>query len=350
MGGNFQVTDCDILAKGEGLVSGRYGLVARNRVATMKCNTPLGGSCGLIVENNQFESLDPTAYQNIGGWGRNIYYAHNRQQSLYVHQADYSFTFDASSGAYLGGIAQANGSELTLAADPVYPKWAPENSTLWKRSVVCILKGRGAGQWRDVKSNLGRAGRLIARSMSRPDASSVATIVPFNGRVLIIGNRFEDAAWVNAGYGTSIDVVCAENDVMRSAALMNFGVHAEDWFEPSWYVQYFDNHVSEGQTQIESSSGGQRSERYGGPLTAWAVHRRQTLAPDNGGNIFVGGNIRDVIIENCTLNHPMSVIKVDAATQGVLLRDNHFAPAPGGHYEGDGLKNALIQPPMSSAK
>ncbi len=207
MGRNFQVTDCDIYAKGQALVSGYYGLIANNRILAAKTNTPLGGAWGVIVENNQFVGMDPTAYQNIAGCGRNIYYAHNRQESLFVHQADYSFTFDASAGAYLGGIAQALGAEITLAADPAYPDWAREESSLWRRSVVCILAGRGAGQWRDVQGNRGRAWKIDRPFDTAPDATSVVSIIPFNGRVLIVGNRFEDAAWVNAGYGTSIDVV-----------------------------------------------------------------------------------------------------------------------------------------------
>jgi hypothetical protein len=342
MGRNFQVTDCDIYAKGQALVSGDYGLIANNRILAGKTNTPLGGAWGVIVENNQFVGMDPTAYQNIAGCGRNIYYAHNRQESLFVHQADYSFTFDASAGAYLGGIAQTQGTDVTLAADPVYPDWAREESSLWRRSVVCVLSGRGAGQWRDVRGNRGRNWKIDRPFDTAPDATSVVSIIPFSGRVLIVGNRFEDAAWVNAGYGTSIDVICAENDVVRSALLMNLGVHADDWFEPSWYVQYFDNRVTEGQTGIESNGGGQKSDRYSGPLTCWAVHRRHTIAADNGGSISIAGNLRDVIVEGCTLNHSMSVIKADGAGQGVLLRNNHFFGSAEPRYEGDAAKNAVV--------
>jgi hypothetical protein len=350
MGQNFQVTNCDIYAKGQGLVSGKYGLIANNKIMAMKTNTPLGASLDMIVENNLFTGMDPTAYQNIAGSGRNIYYAHNAQESIYVHQADYSFTFDAGTGGYLGGF-EANGTHLTLGGNPTYPEWAKEDSWYWKVSVVCILNGRGAGQWREVVKNKGRAWEIDRPFDTQPDKTSVITIVPFNGRVLIIGNRFEDAAWVNAGYGTSIAVVCAENKLVRCALLMNFGVHSEYWFEPSWYVQYFDNEVSEGQTGIEASGGTPSSPQYSGPLTGWAVHRREVLTPDNGGSIRVAGNIRDVIVEGCTLNHPMSAIKVDSPeARGVLLRNNHFAGEPAPRYGGDGLKNAVVIPPAGQGK
>ncbi len=347
MGRNFEVTDCDIFATGAALRLGQYGVVANNRILAMKINTELGGSQNVIVENNQFVSMDPTTYQNIAGRGRNIYYAHNRHESLYVHQADYSFTFDASTGAYMGGIAKAEGTQLTLAADPTYPKWATEKSDWWRSACVCILAGRGAGQWRDVTSNKGRAWEIDRPFDTAPDATSVATIVPFNGRVLVVGNRFEDAAWVNAGYGTSIEVIYAENTLVRTGILMNHGVHAEDWFEPSWYVQYFDNRVTEGQTNIESLSGGQRSPLYTGPLTRCSVHRRQLLAADNSGNIIIHGNIANALVEECQLNNPFSEIKVDNEAHGVVFRNNSFAGKPNPRYAGDGLKSAVIVPALT---
>ncbi len=73
---------------------------------------------------------------------------------------------------------------------------------------------------------------------------------------------------------------------------MNYGVRTEEWFEPSWHVQYFDNRVCEGQTTVGSHGDGRKSERYAGPLTRWAVHRRQDLAADNSGGISIGGDIR----------------------------------------------------------
>ena len=346
LGRNSQVTDCDILAKGDGIVPGQYALLVKNIVRANKSNTPLGGSRQVIVENNHFVSMDPTAYQNIAGSGRNIYYYNNHQESLYGQQADYSFTFDAGGGAYLGGIAAADGTRLTLAADPTYPDWAKEKSDLWRRSVVCILSGRGAGQWRDVTANHGRSWEIDRPFDTLPDATSIATIVPFNGRVLIVGNHFEDANWVNAGYGTSIEVVCAENHLARCADLMNFGVGAQGWFEPSWYVQFFDNQVTEGRTHVGSNGDGRRSPLYSGTLTRWAIHRRQVIAADNSGSITLGGNLRDAIVEGCTLDNANSEIKVDEQTQGIVLRNNEFVGKPAPRYEGGGLKNAVVLPAL----
>jgi hypothetical protein len=346
LGKNFQVTDCDILAKGDGLVPGQYGLITHSRIMSNKSNTPMGNSRCVIIEDNQMVSMDPTAYQNIAGVGRNIYYGHNHHEALYAQQSDYSFTFDAGGGAYVGGIAKADGTQITLAADPTYPKWAQENSNLWKRGAIFILDGRGVGQWRDVISNHGRNWEIDRPFDVAPDATSVASIVPFNGRVLVIGNSFEDANWLNAGYGTSIDVICADNHLARCADIMNYGVRYQGFCEPSWHVQFFNNTAAEGITHISSTGDGHKQEGYAGPLTRWAIHRHQNLTADNSGSITLGGNLRDAIVENCTLKHPLSIIKVDKGPQGVVLRNNDFSPGTSPRYAGDGLKDALAEPPV----
>ena len=172
-----------------------------------------------------------------------------------------------------------------------------------------------------------------------PDATSVATIASFNGRTLVVNNQFEDGNWVNAGNGMSIDVICAGNH-RPLADLMNYGLHGETFAQPSWHVQYFDNTVAEGQTQVGSSGGGHKSEIYSGPVTRWSIHRRQNIAADNGGSIGISGNVRDAIVEGCTLKHPASVVKVDGAAEGVVLRNNVFEGTDTPRYEGDGVKKA----------
>jgi hypothetical protein len=349
LGDNFQVTDCDILAKGDAVVPGRFGLIARNQIRSNKSNTPMGGAQDVIIEENSFVGMDPTAYQNISGAGRNIYYAHNRQENLYAQQADYSFTFDAGTGAYLGKIAAAQSTRLTLLADPIFPNWAGQTSKLWNSACVCVLDGVGTGQWRDVLSHQGRVWELDRPFDPAPDANSVVTIVPFNGRVLAIGNRFEDANWVNAGYGTSIDVVYAENELVRCAELMNYGLFTHNSYQPSWHVQYLDNRITEGQTKIATSGNGHKTD-YAFPLTSGAVHRRQIVASDNSGSIVIGGNLRDVIVEDCILQNPDSVIRTDGVAQGVLFRNNRFEGPNGQRYEGSGLKEAVVPTATGSGK
>ncbi len=322
LGNNAEVTDCDILAKGTGLVPGRYCLISRNRIMAGKTNCTLGGSEQAIVEDNHFVSLYPTAYENIAGSGRNIYFARNLQESFHVHQADYSFTFDAGDGAYFGKLAAVHGTQLALAEDPSYPNWAAEKSGLWRKSIVVISDGRGAGQWRRVVSNHGRQWEIDRPFDCPPDGTSLVTIVPMNGRVLVIGNRFEDANWVNASYGTAIDVIFAENRLYRCAQLLNYGCQTDQAFQPSWYVQFLDNQLWEGQTSIDTTGSVRDRAKFPCPITRCTINRGNLLGGDNSGDISVSGCTRDVIVEGCVLRFPTSQIRVSSDPKDVLLRKN----------------------------
>ena len=119
LGNNGRVTDCDLLAQGLAITyNGRGVWIARNKIMAGKALIALEHSDGAIVEDNEFISVDPTAYINLSGEGRNMYYARNRHGSQFVHQSDFSFTFDGQGGAYLGKVAAASGTAITLADEP----------------------------------------------------------------------------------------------------------------------------------------------------------------------------------------------------------------------------------------
>ncbi len=342
MGKYGTVTDCDILAKGLGIAfsNGIGDVIARNRVQAGKCPISLQTADGMIVEDNQFISLDPTAYINLSNVGRNLYYAHNRHEAEFGVQSDFSWTFDGSGVAYQGAVATADGTQLTLAKDPSYPSWEPESSPIWKRGVVCVLAGKGTGQLRFVTANAGRSWQVDRPFDVSPDTSSVVCIVPFRGRTLMIGNHFEDSGWVNLGYGTSIDVVCANNSMYRCGALLNYGLRDPDGVLPSWHVQYFDNDVYEGATLVQTTADHRNADVFSGTSTTAAVHRRLHMHADNGGSIDVGANATDVIVEHCQLDNARSVLSVSADSSGVLLRGNHFAGTSS--YIGNGVSKATI--------
>jgi hypothetical protein len=350
LGNNFEVSDCDIVAKGEGLISGQYGVIARNRILAGKTNCPLGGAREVIVEDNQLVSMQPTAYMNISGVGRNLYFAGNTQEAIQAHQADYSFTFDAGCTAYFGKLAVGDGKRLTLAADPTYPKWAPESAEQWKRAIVCVQEGRGAGQWRYVVAHKGRHWEIETPFACTPDASSVVTIVPMLGHVLVVNNRFEDANWVDAAYGTSIDVVYAGNRLYRCAQLLNYGLTSPGDYQPSWYVQFLDNEMHEGYTDVDTSGSVRDTKDFTGAITRCTIHRRHLFAEDNCGVISISGRTCDVIVEGCVLRNPANVIRVDNDAQWVVLSHNHFEASPTPRYEGNRLHEAVVVPAADVAK
>lgn len=325
LGRNFEVSDCDIIAKGEGLKLGEFGVVARNRILAGKSPCSLGGARGVIVEDNVFISTYPTAYQNIAGVGQDVYYARNRHEAQNVHQADFSFTFDRGGTAYQGALASIAGIKLTLAADPHFEKWADARSGLWRKAVVCVVSGKGSGQWRRVASFAGREWTLSEPFVVAPDERSVVTIVPLCGRALIIGNRFEDANWVNAGFGTALDIIYADNRLARCADLLNYGMAAPEYLCPNFSVQFFDNELSEGLSSITIGGSVRPVGSFAGQVTQNVVHRRARLTADNSGGVVIQGALRDVIIEGCSFAHPDSGIRVERGPTGVLLRHNRSA-------------------------
>jgi hypothetical protein len=332
-GENFQITDCDFMTPGEGVRAGRYGVIANNRIAAGKSNCVMGGAHAIIVDDNEFTGLAPTTYVNIAVAGRNILYARNRQRSQFTHQADYTFTFDAGPHAYAGRLAEVAGTKLTLADDPPYVKWATAASPMWLGSVVCIVHGRGTGQYRDVVAHDGRSWTIAKPFDVAPDDTSYVTIVPFSGRTLIVGNTFEDANWVNAGYGTSLDIVCAGNQLVRCSSLLSYGGDMHGMLLPSWHIQYLDNRITEGTTNFNVSGSYRNAKRFDGPITRGVVLRRNVFEDDNFGGITIGDHLGDVVVEHSTLSSAGGEISMSGKATGGLFRENSFGQGQPPRYK-----------------
>src|SRR5262249_47498901 len=150
---------------------------------------------------------------------------------------------------------------------------------------------------RFVTANAGREWTIDRPFDVPPDETSVVTIAPYRGRALVVGNRFEDANWVNMGYGSSFDIVCANNSIYRSAEFLNYGLRLDNGLQPSWRVQYLDNDVHEGFTEIITLSPTKSPMPFEGPITCFTVHRRTHLHADNNGRIRIAGNAADVVVE-----------------------------------------------------
>lgn len=340
-GHNFQVVNCDIAVLGTALRGDVDGVVAGNRIEASDAIFWMGAGKNLIVEGNEFRGLSPSAYTNLYGYSENVYFARNTQRTDFAHQADLSFTFDSTGGGYFGGIDHENGATVMLSSDPVFPKWAPPRHEVWKRVALCILSGRGAGQWRHVTAFSGRDWQVDRPFDPMPDKTSEVTIVPFNGRTLVIGNEFEDANWVNAGYGTSIDVVVADNHLRRVALMLNYGGYLHNTVQPSWHVEYLGNTIAEGLTRISISGGERKGTPYHGAVTRWTVVRGNVFDPDNFGGVTLDGpRLSDVIVERTTLVPQGGKVLVKQHADGVVLHDNRFG---GGEprYGGDALKTAV---------
>jgi hypothetical protein len=361
-GRNFQVTDCDLWGSGavlsldpHGFTGQRgpwCGLISGNRIAYGSTGHLFENADCLIFENNDMMGRGTCAGGNgistyWNNFSRHIYYAGNHVHDLYGIDRE-MVTLDGDGVAYFG-TAQANGTRLTLDADPVFRDYAPSPHTDYRGAVVYILEGTGAGQYRTVVANEGREWTVDRPWDAPPDGTSRLSIVPFRGRNLFIGNTFEDGGPLQL-YGSAADVIVAENRGARMDAMFAWGLTQHGWgWHPAWRCQFLDNEFLEGSGYGARVQGpaflgvvtSAPNEQYSGPLARGNILRRNVLQA--GSLINLTGTCQDTLVESCVVKrHPVG-IRIGKDVQGVLLRRNVFEDVAR-PVDGDGAANAVIVP------
>ena len=145
-----------------------------------------------------------------------------------------------------------------------------------------------------------------------------------------------------------MEVVYANNKLFRCAQLLNYGLETDGRIQPSWFVQYLDNEMSEGQTGIDVTGGVRHRDLYDGPVTRCVIERRNSFVADNSGSISVSGHTSDVLVENCTLRHAENLIRADGAATGLVFRNNKFEAGPP-RYTGNQIPNSVVVPAVGAA-
>lgn len=361
LGRNYQLTHCDIYAATAGnlpgrcLVTGPWGF-CRDKgpwwgvVSDCVLDGHLYGMeayRGLIFERNRIKGVAVGASTYWNNFAKELYFADNAVQHVYGGDREI-MTSDAGGGAYFGK-AVADGTKLTLAADPVFHDYAPTAHTDYRGAAVYIMDGTGAGQWRTVTANEGRAWEVDRPWDVPPDDTSLLSIVPFRGRSLIVNNTFTDGGAVQM-YGTVADIVIANNQGRRIDGFFTWGLNPHGWgWQPAWTTQLLDNEILE-----QSGYGGRvwgptffgvitsnTDAQYSGPLARGNVLRRNVL--QTGSYISLGGTSVDTLVEDCTLKHHAVGIRVGKDVRGVLLRHNVFEDVAK-PLEGEGVANAQVVP------
>ena len=103
-------------------------------------------------------------------------------------------------------------------------------------------------------------------------------------------------------------------------------------------MQYLDNELYEGQTSADTTGSIRDRQKFPCPITRCTIHRRHVFGEDNSGGVTIGGHVRDAIVEGCTLRHPLSTIRAEGETQGILFRNNAFEPDKTPRYGGIRMK------------
>ncbi len=371
----FELKDCDIVGyDGIKIWNSSNGIISNCKIQYGRNGFGCEAAYHVIVENSSIEGMDMAATGNFfatywGNSGEYMFLKNNLFANAYGLDQEF-FTFDATGGAYMGKINKTNANIVELANDPVFKRYA-ENADNWVNSLLCIMDGKGAGQYRKVKKHFGREWEIDAPWDIEPDTGSVISIIPFRGNTIISNNIFRDGGAVQF-YGTSIRNIIAENTGIRMSGFYIWGQESRGWgWQPSWYNQVLDNKITEGynyrhqatRLAVLGTVSHLHTLDYDGPLSRCAVIRNNHLS--NNCIISVSGQSSDVVIENNRVQNSEFGIAVEKQSQtgidvnsryykdhsmsfkaredmfGILIRNNTFLNVEN-LYSGDGIKNARI--------
>lgn len=356
-GENVQITGCDLYGSGRSLylLSAKGARVSNNVFYNGRWGWYcLDGSDGLILEDNVITSGD---LMSTGGSlncystarSQNVWYARNRLERAHGWDRE-AMTSDAGYGAFFGKAVEVGPDWLTLDDDP---DWRRKKD--WIGGGVFILDGKGMGQYRQIAKYDGRRVELDRPWGVPPDTNSTITITMLQHRYLFIDNSFEDVGIALQYYGTSIDHVASGNTSTRGGGFYNSGRWYRH-FQPSWYCQFLDNVIDEGNCyrfgpNNSTNSGlsfigseGLQSQGGQAPLALCSVHRRNQLL-NNAEMRFIGVSsefpgLRDAVAEHNIIENSPRGVFMDDGCRGVLLRENTFT----------NVAEELVTPAMIAAK
>ncbi|HID55038.1 TPA: hypothetical protein EYP37_00800 [Candidatus Poribacteria bacterium] len=334
-GRNIVITECDLYGSGRALFLSkvRGGYVARNTFYNGRWGWYcISGSDGLIFERNEIIGGD---LMSTGGglncldgssYSQNIYFAHNTLRNFFGWDRE-AMTSDAGGGAYFGGVDSCDGVKLILSDEP---NWGGRD---WKGAAVFILGGRGAGQFRRIVRYDGREIELDSEWDVEPDSSSEVSVTMLQRNYLIIGNEFKDATVAVQLYGISIGHIIARNRCIRAGGYHNIGMKYAGGYQPSWFVQFLDNEIIEGNglkgplneyPPLDShiATMGSEAPPCKSPLTRCTVIRGNRLQSNS--RIEIRGLCEDVIVEGNSIENSDVGVQVDGRSKGILIRRNRF--------------------------
>lgn len=399
-GNNLTVIGCDIFASGKGLdiKHCRGAIISGNTVKAANCFSMCGCS-EVLCENNEFSGNQLASGGNnfalfFGATiTRHVYFGHNAISHLYGGDHE-GLTFDGQGSAYLGKLRKVHATECELAGELQANSEFIGSMHDIDEAVMFIVEGRGRGQYRRVREHSGRRVGIDQPWKVEPDENSLVAIGAFNGRHLIIGNTMTDTGTAVQLYPPNYECIVAEN---RSARTSNFNClsklrteshHDFVRFEPSWYNQFLDNEVLEGNgwgggcTEVDRWLGGETCLQVWGwqvngfkaegggllsqfltptevqtilaentpralsiPLAIFNVIRRHKI--QNNSSIRIRGRVSEVVIEKCEIRKSARGIRIDSEIRFEIPKDAgqlfDFEPADGEVLEFLSPDNILIR-------
>lgn len=359
-GQDVQVTDCDLYHSRYAIecINVRDALITNNVLKA--CGYVFYGGERVIFEKNQYSGHHLTAsggsialYGSDNNACRHYYYAHNVIQQMYGGDRE-ALTFDGHGHAYIGKIKNIKGRKITLMSVPVFG-WENKHKFMdtwrdmmrdWHGAVIFVVDGKGVGQYRHITQIKQKTVEIDRGFDVVPDASSIVHIGAFNGRHLLIGNTFADTGSSIQLYPPNCECIVAENKGYRAGNFncggVIFGLPGKiGRVEPSWYNQFLDNSIEEGNgwgglvSKIDGSIGGEAviniygtnaDHRYPIHISRGHIVRRNLLK--NNSAIRVIGAVNNVVIEKNTVSNNEYAVELSTADDRIVKGIDEASPTP----------------------
>ncbi len=285
----------------------------------------INNSADVIFEHSRINGVRDLAsggsYSASEGASENFYTDGNTYERMPAANGE-AFTSDGPGGAYFGGLSAMDATHLELAADP---NWKNRD---WRNASVAIVGGRGAGQYRLIRSFSGREIDIEKPFDISPDRSSVVTVVPTQRHYIFVNNRVTDAGIGIQFYGTNFESVIAGNTVSRAAGIFLRAARYGDGIQPNFFIQVLDNTI----LQRGTFKNGPNNPNVNDPgaVQVWCVPPSLTLG------VVVRGNqlgteaavkvrnrmdsVHGVVIEKNSAANPAAAVQVEQPSPRVIVR------------------------------
>lgn len=373
-GNNLKITDCDIYTSNICFdIRHCHGGYIANNTVMAKNFFFLSGCSEVIFEKNKFTGNQLTA----GGSNfalhfgarvcRHTYLAHNSISHIYGgdHEA---FTLDGHGNSYFGRVQEVKDNQLALRDDWFENAGQKGYMADSQGAALFIVEGKGRGQYRWIKEYQDRKITLDSPWLVDPDESSIISVSAFNGRHLIIGNTMSDTGTAVQLYPPNHECIVAENKTCRASnmncmsRLRKDKVNGAVSIELSWYNQFLDNEIIEGNcwgggcTEVDRWIGGETclniwamqlhyyTDEHGAgqggfvpedvvkdmlkessprvisiPLSLFTIIRRHKI--HNNSSIRVRSRVSETLIENCEISNSARGIRIDSEVEFEMPED-----------------------------
>jgi hypothetical protein len=338
-GRNLVVSGCDVWGSGRSLylLRPRGALITGNTLSNGRQGWySISGPDGVLFTNNEVVGGD---LESTGG-GINTMFAGtgvsahvlmrgNTFKRLYGWDGE-AITTDGPGGFFYGRVRATEGHSLTMQDPPTNRT----DLTDWRGAGVFVMAGRGRGSWARVVARGGDRVTLDRPLPLDPDDSSVISIAPFLGQLLILDNTIEDAAFGIQIFGTGVETITAGNRLSRTRGILIKALYYQH-VQPTWYNQVLNNEILTPSLDGTASIGiwGNTKTTDPGAINLMTIVRGNTLYL--GSFIELRGQppfrelVSDALVEHNTIVGGQRPAAIRGGVIGSVVRANTMRDAGG---------------------